>query len=303
MGRGINLALVLYFVFALVAACGSSRRGPGNNTNGDSGMDAEAGPQDARPTPDRLVPADTGPNLSNVLVYAHSRDTLYSFSPETAKVETIGTFFLNGGGEVENILDIAVDASGALVGLGKTTLFSINKETAEVTKIGQLTTAGSTEITGLVFVPKNMFRSEEALVGADNAGVVYEIDRNTAQADEIGVYPDGWISSGDLVAVDGLGTYATVKKEGAEFDQLVAVTFGSNGVSRMELLGPVSGGGRDFKQLFGVAYWGANVYGFTYAGELLEIDRETAEAKLISDDTGAESFWGAGVTTQVPVLR
>lgn len=302
MGLGLRPSFIAIFIAALAFACGSERRGSGNSADGgaEAGSDAS---QDAQKPADRSLPSDTGPDLSNVLVYAHSRDTLYSFSPETAKVESIGAFFSQGGGEVENILDIAIDADGSIVGIGKSNLYNIDKETAEVSEVGALSTAGSTEITGLVFVPKNMFRSEEALVGADNEGVVYEIDRDTAQAEEIGIYPDGWISSGDLVAVDGLGTYATVKKSGAEFDQLVSVTFGSGGVSRMELLGPVSGGGRDYKQLFGVAYWGAHIYGFTLDGELLEIDRDTAQAKLISSDTGAESFWGAGVTTQVPVIR
>lgn len=302
MAYGMNFALRLFLLLSL-AACGSDRnRGPSSNQS-DAAVDAEAGLQDAQPRPDIFVPRDSGPNLADVLVYAHSNVDLYSFSPENSKVETIGTFFLSGGGPVENMLDIAIDAEGELIGVSRNYLYAVNKETAEVTEIGELSTAGTADITGLVFVPEAMFRGTETLVGADNEGAVFEIDRNTAQATEIGFYPDEWVSSGDLVSVAGLGTYATVKKKGAEFDQLVSVTFGSDGVSRMELLGPVSGGGRDYKQLFGIAYWGADIYGFSFDGELLEIDRETAQARLVSSDTGAESFWGAGVTTQVPVIR
>ena len=54
--------------------------------------------------------------------------------------------------------------------------------------------------------------------------------------------------------------------------------------------------------LIGLGYWGRSVYGFSNSGQLIEIDRTTGAGRLATTMTGTDRFWGAGVTTQAPVL-
>ena len=61
-------------------------------------------------------------------------------------------------------------------------------------------------------------------------------------------------------------------------------------------------GGETFTKLFGLGYWGRDLYGFSSEGQLLQIDRETGITTVVTDTTGAMQFYGAGVTTKVPFL-
>jgi len=85
-------------------------------------------------------------------------------------------------------------------------------------------------------------------------------------------------------------------------DVLVRIIFASDGSSAVTVIGPVQSGSRDFTELFGLAFWGRAMYGFSNAGELVEIDRETGAGSLATTATGTGSFWGAGVTTRAPIL-
>jgi len=117
----------------------------------------------------------------------------------------------------------------------------------------------------------------------------------------LGVAPDRWTTSGDFVSVDG-ATYATIRRMDDMVDTLPQLTFDPSGTSSIRVIGPIRGGGTDFRQIFGLGYWGRSVYGFSNSGELIEIDRTTGAGRLATTMTGAERFWGAGVTTRAPVL-
>ena len=117
----------------------------------------------------------------------------------------------------------------------------------------------------------------------------------------LGSYPDGWLSSGDLVSIEGLGTYATIKHAGDAHDTLAHITFGTSS-STIRVIGPIVEGSTDYTMIFGLGYWGRALYGFSDAGELIEINRDTGAGRLVSDSTGADQFWGAGVTTRAPVV-
>ena len=54
--------------------------------------------------------------------------------------------------------------------------------------------------------------------------------------------------------------------------------------------------------VFGLGYWGATLYGFTDEGVLLSIRRDNAEATIEVERTGADRFFGAGVTTRAYVI-
>ncbi|MCA9601897.1 MAG: hypothetical protein KC417_07735, partial [Myxococcales bacterium] len=61
-------------------------------------------------------------------------------------------------------------------------------------------------------------------------------------------------------------------------------------------------GSTGYARIYGLGYWGAALYGFTADGTLIAIDTDTAKATVVSVTTGADEFWGAGVTTQAPVI-
>src|SRR5688500_2722 len=72
----------------------------------DAGREVDAGRErDAGP------PYDAGLRLDDVLIYAHSRDTLYTFSPYTNTVDEIAVFRLAGGEAAPYMTDLAVDSA------------------------------------------------------------------------------------------------------------------------------------------------------------------------------------------------
>ena len=55
-----------------------------------------------------------------------------------------------------------------------------------------------------------------------------------------------------------------------------------------------------YTRIFGLGFWGAEVYGFTNGAEYLTIDVATGLATEI--DLNADGFWGAGTTTEPYVI-
>ncbi len=292
-------ALVLGLVAAL-AACSTRSTRPGDGGGlPDATVDGAADTgTDTSTRPD--ASGDVGPDLSSVLVYAHSRDTLFTFSPATLTVETVGAFRTGEGEAPPNMLDLAVDAEGAVFTSSADELWRVDPMTAEVTLVGSFGLGD--QLFALSFLAPGELGADEVLIGAANSGDYYRIDRDTASATRLGAYPDGWRSSGDIVSVEGLGTFATVRRDDFPSDVLVQILFSSDGSSTVVVKGPIRSAERDFTQLFGVGYWGRVLYGFSNAGELIEIDRDSGAGSLVTTETGTDQFWGAGVTTVVPVL-
>jgi len=284
---------------ALLAAC-SDR--DGGRRNPDAGPPDAGGGVDAPPPRDTGPLTDAGPRLDDVLIFAHSRDTLYTFSPYTLTVDTVGPFLLPDGSPAPYMLDLAVDSDGRVFTSSDTSLFSVDPESARVTLVGDLG-LGSDELFALSFLARGEYRAgEETLVGATNEGVYYEVNPATAVTRPMGTYPDGWRSSGDIVSVAGLGTFATVRRADFPSDVLVQILFAADGSSTVTVRGPIRSATEDFIEVFGLGYWGRDMYGFSNAGQLIQIDRDSGAAMVVSTDTGASQFWGAGVTTRVPVL-
>jgi hypothetical protein len=198
------------------------------------------------------------------------------------------------------MLDLAVDSDGVVLTSSSDELWRVDPETAEVTQIGSFGLGD--QLFALTFLAPGELGSGEVLIGAANSGDYYRIDRDTASATRLGAYPDGWRSSGDIVSVEGLGTFATVKRDDFPSDVLVQILFSSDGSSTAVVKGPIRSATEDFTDVFGVAYWGRVLYGFSNSGQLIEIDRDSGAGTLVTTDTGTDTFWGAGVTTVVPVL-
>jgi hypothetical protein len=266
------------------AACGPSALAPDGGADGETGSpDAPVSTADAHPPPD------------NSAVYAHSSTELFSIDPETLMRTSVGTFTFQGASE--NITDIAIDKTGAMVGISLNSVYSIDPETAVTTLLSSFS-QGEGGLTSLSFVPMDINdpSSAERLVGADFDGVVWGIDRSTGQRTMLGNYnqPGNTAlgSSGDIVSIVGFGILATVNVEGETNDFLAridpvtwqAAVLGDTGLDK----------------IFGIGFWGGKVYGFTDGMEFVTIDPSNGD--VTDSSVGTVRWWGAGVTTLAPIV-
>ena len=113
-----------------------------------------------------------------------------------------------------------------------------------------------------------------------------------ARTGMMGMYGGGLTSSGDLVYVKDAGAFATAKHTGYTTDVLISVntTTGAGTII----------GETGFTNIYGLAYWGGQLFGFTEQGEFVLIDPDTGVGTLV--EATQYMFWGAGVTTRAPVV-
>jgi hypothetical protein len=154
---------------------------------------------------------------------------------------------------------------------------------------------------GLSFVPVAQIggvgtSTDDVLVATRNAdGKVFRIDPMTGAATQTGDM-GSYSSSGDLVAVDGLGTLQTVPS-GSLFGNDRLATLATSSFTAA----PIGSGDTGFADIWGVAFWKNKVYGFTNAGDFVLIDVSTGVGTFVSS-TPVE-WYGAAVTTLAPVLQ
>lgn len=276
------------FLLAICAACGTPTRDPG--TGDDTGVDASG--SDARHDAGTGI---DGPQVDNSLVYAHSATVLYKVDATTFAPTEIAAF----SGITGSVTDIAVDKNGAMVAITNSTLYSVNPATAAGSEIKALSGA-ATNFTGLGYVPDPQDTTKDLLVTANASGDVYTIDPTTGQSTKVGNY--GKLngkqisSSGDLFGVRGFGTYASVKVAGSTNDFLARIDTSTWAATP---LGGVSGTG--FKNIFGLGFWAGKVFGFDDAGNVIAIDKDSGLG--MSMEANATVWWGAGVTTNAPIIQ
>jgi hypothetical protein len=169
--------------------------------------------------------------------------------------------------------DVAVTPAGAVYGVSFTTLYSINKATGAATPIAAVGGNGNNSLT---FLPSGQ------LLASDSNGDVKAINPTSGAVSAVGNYNGSLGSSGDMVAVASGQMYGTAP--GPSSDLLVKVNTATGVATRVGATGR-SG-------VWGLAYAGSRVIGFTTAGEILKIDPVTGTTTLLS--TSAVSFWGAG---------
>ena len=298
---------------AAFLACSFFTLGCEVRTEHDAGPRSDADPGTDTGTVDSGPPPDGGVRLDDVLIYAHSEDTLYEFSPFTNTVTELGVFVLEDG-SAPNMLDLAVDASGRIFTVGFEFIYVVDPETMETIvamRYREDFDPVMDPLFALSFISADQSPTgAEILVGATNGGELFELDLVTDRLIPRGRYPDNWGSSGDITSVEGLGTFATVRQRDAmgrpidgEPDAIAEIVIPESGDASVTIIGTTqTAGGATFTALFGLGYWGRDLYGFSQDGELLRIDRETGITELVSDMTGASQFYGAGVTTKVPFL-
>jgi hypothetical protein len=267
----------------VLAACGSNVRPGGNGLpDGGGGTDSNGNGSGS----------GSGSNGEQVYVYAQTDTTLYRVDPDTLAITKIGDFAWPSSVGSDQMTDIAIDKNGQMIGVSFTRVYRVDPSNAACTLLSS--SLGGT-FNGLSFVPATMLgmTGDDVLVGTENNdGKVFKIDPMTGATTQVGSMGGSFVSSGDLVAVEGFGTVQTVT--GASSDVLATLapqTFAATAV----------GSGTGFGMIWGVAFWKDKIYGFTDGGDFILIDPMTGVATRVTS-TG-QAWWGAAVTTLAPVLQ
>ena len=199
-------------------------------------------------------------------VYLHTGSSLYSWNPTTGALTIIGDFFRDDSGELEAITDIAIDGDGRFYGVSYTTLYGIDAYTAEIWPISPL----DFPLYGLTCT------YEGRIIGGGDG--LYEIDPMAGTVTTL-VDSGQYQTSGDLVGLpDGLLYWAV---RGG--DDLVVVDPDS-GVSAAR-------GEIGVEAIYGLGYADGSLYGFTDAGQVLDIDPSTGQVTRTASLPG--NWWGA----------
>ncbi len=233
-------------------------------------------------------------------VYAHSGDTLFRMNPLTLSPMQIGAM----SGITGQLLDLAVDKNDRIVGASRTELYTINSTTGAATLLRTLD-AGAQGFTSLSFIPAPSPSDPDILVAANDAGDVFQINEANGTATKIGNYGmhDGMQvkSSGDLFGVRGYGIFATVDIGTGTMDYLARVDPANN----YKATPLAQSTGHD--KIFGLGFWGGKIYGFVdngfeaASGTMIQIDSVTGAATTLS--MGPQRWFGAGVTTEAPIIQ
>jgi hypothetical protein len=284
MRRGLCIG---FMVVGIVGGggCGDAGTGDvwGQHDGGTNRRDGAPG-QDAAPGTDGSVP------VYDQKVYAHSPTMLFVVDPNTLVVTTVAAFSWPSGHFGEQMTDIALDEEGGMIGISFGSVYAVDPETAVCTYLADLDTSsfnGLSWVEGVGADPDG-----KSLVGVNQEGDFCTIDPETGVSNCLGAYGGGLGSSGDLVFVRGAGVFATATSLAYGSDVLVSIDPADGSAS---VIGPTG-----FQDIWGLAYWGGQIFGFTDGGEFLTIDPATGAGTLVT--TKANQFWGAGVTTVAPVV-
>jgi hypothetical protein len=265
----------------------------------DTGAPVDAGHDVTLPGTDSGGSDDTGappPHDGGVaqvaIVYGQSADILYSVNPTTKAVTTIGPFI----GCASEVIDIALNKTSQMYATTADGVYTVNTTTAVCSLI-----ASGSYPNSLSFVPAGTLDpSAEALVGYNGPDYV-RIDTTSGALTTVGsLGSSGYASSGDIVSVIGGGTYLTVTG-GADC--------GSNDC--LVEVNPTTGalitnyGSVQHSQVYGLAFWAGNLYGFDNGGDLFEVTFPDAGGLGITtipipNPPLGLSFYGAGSTTAAP---
>lgn len=220
------------------------------------------------------------------IVYGHSATTLYRIDTASHAVSEVGFFF--GCGHVS---DIAVDETSTIYATNGAELFVVENNTARCTKV-----AAGAFPNSLSFVPSGTLGAKETLVGYEGGSYV-KIDTASGKTEKVGDLGSGFESSGDIVSVKDGKTFVTVKGPDCA-DCLVEVDATTGALTK-------NWGSLGLVDVFGLAFWGGEVYAFSDAGEIalvkLDGDKLTTEKLSVPNAPSDLSFRGAGSTTSAPV--
>ena len=228
-----------------------------------------------------------GGGVFEPVVYGHTASTLYKVNA-TTKVVTAVASFHNCDSDV---IDLALDAYSHAYVTTISGLYRLDLTTGNCTPVNGLN--ADTYPNSLSFVPKGTLDpAVEALVGYSGSSYV-RINVATGVIQQIGTLGGGLVSSGDIVSVMDGGTYLTAKNPNvsATTDYLVEVNPTTGALVRN--LGPLP-----FDDVFGLAFWGGSLYGFSNGGTLFEITINGSSTTSAAVPNAMNEQWnGAGSTT------
>ncbi len=279
------------------------------------------------------VPAVTDAGPGKTLLYAHTDKTLYRIDPTAlnSAMTPIGDFdCLGGDGGSSAMTDVAVSKDGKIYGVSEVAAYPLTVQPGAVHCDATWPMPSNAKFYGLTFAPENTVAVHEALIAANGAGELFEIDAgsgHTTQVGTLGVDAHGqaYALSGDIVFLAN-GTapvgFATVRTctpatHGAPScsatDTLIevdvkAIKPGTQSVLKA-VRGPVTKGKwctnaaspKTFGSMFGIAAFEDKIFGFSRHGDFVEIHNDDGSACLIAADA-SKKFAGAGVTTIAPVV-
>ncbi len=217
---------------------------------------------------------------------------LYALDPITKAVRRVGSFSC-----AFDITDLAIDGAGNAFIVAPSGLYRLNLSNATCTAINQQSYPNS-----LSFVPRGTLDPNNEVLVAYSGRFYNRINTTTGAMTQIGSLPPDFESSGDIVSVQDGGTFLTVKNMSSSpmcDDCLVQVNPTTGGLIRN--YGPIP-----YTNVYGIAFWGGSVYGFTQAGQLFEIGPNgtgiITRPIVIPNPPAGLSFNGAGSSTAVPVV-
>jgi hypothetical protein len=327
--RHMNRAVVLLGLLTIpsaLAACATSSKNGGFDGE-DAGTPVDPGSSGGLGGNDGGIDG-TAPSGAPLL-YAHTDTTLYQLDPQDigGAAMTVGDFDCVGKtGPAKTMTDVAVSKDGKLYGVSEGAAFPLTIQGTTV-HCDATWTLPATRFYGLTVAPENTLGPQEVLIGADGEGGLYEIDSTSGtptQVGTLGVDPKTklpWALSGDIVFVANGGNpigFATVRtcppsKACATTDTLIEVDVklikpGKQSTMK-SVRGDVTRGSwctnsaspASFGSLFGIVAYKDTVYGFSRAGDVVEIHNADGSACLVSSDT-SRKYAGAGITTIAPVI-
>ncbi len=240
--------------------------------------------------PDAPIAGDAAEPTGPVgFLYAQTADELYKLDLAAKAFSFVGkwSYDKNAG----SVTDIAVDQYGQLFAITHKDLFLCNVDTAKCKWL----MAMPEQYYGMTLVPKGTVDPEkDAIIGISQTGDWVQIIATPtgAKLKKLGSFGSGWLCSGDAFSVEGVGTFATVKKATGN-DSLAQVDPKTGKV--LAVIGDTG-----VKNLFGLAWWAGVVYGFSSDGNVYELDTQTGKAVVaagLASPKGAK-WWGAGVSTR-----
>jgi hypothetical protein len=226
------------------------------------------------------------------LVYAQTADELWTMDVKTYKLSFQAFFGWPSDGNLHEMTDIAIDRYGVLYGVSFSALYTCHPQSGACDRVGTLPSSYN----ALTFVPAGLLDEDaDVLVAIGGGGEWTRFDRQGDQMipTVLGSYGDLYSSSGDAFSIAGVGTYATVNKDGEDDDWLVAVHPASGHVTAE--IGRMNG----FSRLYGLAGWTDRVFGFDETGAVLVVDTTIGQV-VNTIQTTPKTWWGAAVRTTIP---
>jgi hypothetical protein len=277
--------------------------------------------------------ASSGGASGPALLYAHTDTTLYQLDPDhlDKPLVAIGDFDCVGGkgSAATSMTDLAVTKDGKLFGVSEGAAFPLTIQ-GNVVHCESTWQLPQTKFYGLTIAPEQTVAQDEVLIAADGMGGLYLIDQNSGTPTQVGtlgvdaVTHQPWELSGDIVFMANGGNpigFATVRTCGGSkgggtcstTDTLIEVDVKAIKAGTQSVLKGVRGrvvrgswcsnaaSPSSFGSMFGIVAYQDKVFGFSRAGDVVQIQNTDGSGCLLSSNATLK-FAGAGITTSAPVI-